>query len=66
LPESRNTIAAASQAEQLRDARRQIAEQAATIRRLQHTVSAAERRAELAEASTRRAYQGFAASGGRR
>lgn len=51
-------------------AERLVAEQRATIARLQQAVHAAQRRAELAEASARelasRAYAGFAAAGARR
>lgn len=59
-------VAAVALAEQLKDALHKNAEQARTIFRLQQAVSAAERRAELAEAATRRAYAGFASAAGAR
>jgi hypothetical protein len=65
-PNSRGATLNLTTSEQLKEALGRIAEQAATIRRLQQAVSAAERRAELAEESVRRAYRGFAASAGRR
>lgn len=54
--------AKAGMVEELADAKRLIAGQAATILKLQQAITAAEKRAELAEEAVRRAYKGFASA----